>query len=230
MNPRIHVPSGTQPVHSFDLWGVIVVQSVLGPRVLDAYQRLREGNEDPESIAEKVRNYQGVLAGDKTALQNKKANVDAVEDPLWAAYRRDEIDVDFDGAIYEDALATMDDIVQAREGLCITTTGNSPWVRQALASLNPLVGERLGKTYSGNKAQPEVFESTFADLASQGQQMISHTEDQMKGLAGLLNCSIREGVNIVYVERTNLTTEEEVRQAGVDVYTRDLRDVQYTQR
>ena len=83
---HIYVPSGIKPVHSFDLWGTLVIQDVLGPRVLEAYHQLKAGQETPEMIAQNMANYEGVLRGDKKALENKKAYVDTIEDPLWDAY------------------------------------------------------------------------------------------------------------------------------------------------
>lgn len=226
---RIFLPSGIKPVHSFDLWGVLVVQSVLGPRVLESYQELMDGQESPETIADRVRNYQGVLDGEAWALAQKKANVDTVEDALWPAYLRGEINVDFDGAIYQDALDVLDDIDRVMEGFSILTTGNSPWVRQALSSLNPAVGRALRRVYSGDKSKPEAYERAAEDIRHNGGRMVSHTEDQLKGLGGILQSDLRHSVKLVYVERTNLATPEQVREAGVPTHTRDLTEVPYAQ-
>ena len=160
----IFVPSGIKPVHSFDLWGTLVIQDVLGPRVLKVYQQLMNGQDTLERVAQNMANYEGVLRGDKKALENKKAHVDAVENPLWNAYLRGEVDVNFEGVMYQDALTAMDEIAESGEGLCILTTGNSPWVKKAIASVNPKVGEVLGKVYSGNKANPKAYEAIDDDL------------------------------------------------------------------
>jgi hypothetical protein len=225
----IIVPSGIQPVHSFDLWGTIVIQDVLGPRVLEAYKELMEEEGMPEEeIAQNIANYQGILNGDPKALENKKAFVDTVEDPLWEAYTDGRADVNFDGAIYGDALASMGDISRDGESLCVLTTGNSPWVPKALASLDPDVGRTLRKVYSGDKTRAVTFEDTAADLNREGGQMVSHSEDQLKGLAGLLASPLQTCVNSIYVERTNLATAEEVLAQGVTAYVKDLGEVNYT--
>ncbi|MBI4453783.1 HAD family hydrolase [Candidatus Woesearchaeota archaeon] len=225
---HIFVSSGITPVHSFDLWGTLVIQDVLGPRVLEAYNQLMNGKESPEIIAQNIANYDGVLKGDKKALENKKVHVDTIEDPLWTAYLRGEIDVNFDGALYQDALTVMDDIAKAGEGLCILTTGNSPWVHKAVASLNPIVGDVLGKVYSGNKAKPEAYEVAANDLSRNMTQMVSHTEDQMKGLAGILQSELRHQVVLVYVERANLAVADDVLAQGIDHYVTDLTRLLYT--
>ncbi|MBS3122848.1 HAD family hydrolase [Candidatus Woesearchaeota archaeon] len=225
---HIFVPSGITPVHSFDLWGTLVIQDVLGPRVLEAYNQLMNGKESPETIAKNIANYDGVLRGDKKALENKKVHVDTIEDPLWNAYLRGEIDVNFDGALYQDALNIMDDIAKAGEGLCILTTGNSPWVHKAVASVNPLVGGVLGKVYSGNKALPQAYEAAAEELKRSHAQMVSHTEDQMKGLAGILQSELRNQVVLVYVERIGLATPDDVLSKGIDYYVTDLTKLSYT--
>ncbi|MBI2548752.1 hypothetical protein HYW21_05370 [Candidatus Woesearchaeota archaeon] len=225
---HIFVPNGIKPVHSFDLWGTLAIQEVLGPRVLEAYKQLMTGQDTPERVAQNMINYDGVLRGDKKALENKKAYVDTVEDPLWNTYLRGEVDVNFDGALYQDALTAMDQIAEAGEGLCILTTGTSPWVKKAVASVNPRVGEVLGKVYSGNKASPGVYEAAAEDLKRMQSQMVSHTEDQLKGLAGILQSELRNQVGLVYVERVGLATADEVLSQGIDHYVTDLAEVPYT--
>ncbi|MDP2749484.1 MAG: hypothetical protein Q8O89_01470 [Nanoarchaeota archaeon] len=225
---RIIVPSGVKPVHSFDLWGVLVIQDVLGPRVISAYQTLMQGHESSEKIQENMRGYNGVLKGEKTALARKKEFVDSVEDPLWDAYMKGIIDVNFDGAIYDDAISVMKEITEAGEGLCILTTGNSPWVKKAIATIDSLVGKNLIKVYSGNKALPEAYELAAQDLLAQKSRMVSHTEDQLKGLAGILQSELKKTVKLVYVERANLATPDEIAAAGIDLYVSDLRCVDYT--
>ena len=225
---HIYVPSGIKPVHSFDLWGTLVIQDVLGPRVLEAYQQLMAGQETPEMIAQNMANYDCVLRGDKKAIENKKAYVDTIEDPLWDAYLQGEADVNFDGALYQDALTVMDQIAKAGEGLCILTTGNSPWVKKAVASVNPKVGDVLGKIYSGNKAKPEAYEAAANDLRRMQAQMVSHTEDQLNGLVGILQSELRNRVELVYVERAGLATADEVLSTGIGRYVTDLAEVPYT--
>ncbi len=213
-------------VHSFDLWGVLVQQDVLGPRVLDAYRSLLDGREAVETIEQHCAGYQGVLEGRPEALARKKEHVDTVEDPLWDAYLKGHCTVDFTGAFYADALDVLGDITRSRERFSILTTGNSPWVRKAVSSLNPEAGENLVDVFSGNKTQAEAYESTARALAGRGLRMVSHTEDQLKGLAGILASPLRSRLMLVYVERAGLATEEEVRVQGIR-YVTDLRDVHY---
>ena len=121
----------------------------------------------------------------------------------------------------------MDKIAEAGEGLCILTTGNSPGIKKAVASVNPRVGEVLGKIYSGNKAKAEAYEAAANDLRRMQAQMVSHTEDQLKGLAGILQSELRNQVELVYVERAGLATAAEVLSTGIDRYVTDLAEVSY---
>jgi FMN phosphatase YigB (HAD superfamily) len=225
----IIVPSGIEAVHSFDLWGTLVIQNILGPRVLEAYKALMQGQEDPDIVRRNIAHYNDVLQGDSVALENKKVYVDAVEDPLWLAYTTRQIDVDFTGTFYQDAIDVMADIVGVGEELCILTTSNSPWVQQAVTSLHPDVGRRIRNVYSGNKTLSQTYEATAADIATNHGQMVSHTEDQLKGLTGILQSDLRNCVKLVYVERADHVTQEHVSAKGIDHYVRDLKNVTYAQ-
>jgi phosphoglycolate phosphatase-like HAD superfamily hydrolase len=227
---QILIPSGIEPVHSFDLWGTLVIQEVLGPRVLDAFQELMTGKDTPEIIAQKIVSYQGVLKGDKEALRHKKKHVDAVEDPLWPAYLRGEVDVDFKGTLYQDTLDVMGQIAEAGEGLCILTTGKSPWVKKALMSIDSRIGRTLSDVYSGDKSSPEVYEATAEDLKRKQAQMVSHTEDQMKGFEGILQSELKKQVELIYIERADLATADEVLSQGIDHHVTDLTKMSYIRR
>ncbi len=269
MTLDIVVKSGVTPVHGFDLWGTLVDQIVFGPRVIEAYHALASANvesrtgksvgtvagtsagtdEEMAQIATNIQNYQGVLDGKDWATgARKKEFVDAVEEPLWQAYARGEASVNFEGALYTDALSVMSDIVASKEGLCIITTGNSFWIKKALKDASPAVGEAMGEVYFGNKSTPAPFDTAMEDLVRQGRQLVSHTEDQIKGFAGLFDSkramyvtgdehlihrlipSCMFQIATVYVERGNpaLATEEQVKSAGISMYVTDLRNVPYT--
>ena len=222
---NVIVRSGIKFVHSFDLWGTMVIQEVMGPRVLDAYAALM-AEADQDKVQQNIANYQAILRGDKAALANKKQFVDAVEDPLWKAFLKGEIDVPFNGAFYEDAIAVASDIVDAGEDICILTTGDSPWVPRALASISDKLGNKT--VYSGDKSKPQAYEAAAMHLAGKGACMLSHTEDQLKGLAGILASDLKKSIKLVYVERANLATPDQVQATGIDYFVRDLREVPYT--
>ena len=244
----IYVPSGIQPVHGFDLWGTLVIQPELGPRVIEAYRAVAEDNGVPEeTIEERIGNYKGVLDGEEWATGSKKAKfVVDLEEPVWQAYVNSRVDVDFEGVLYDDCLSVMQDIAQAGEGLCIITTANAVWVQKVLKSVNPEIGEKLGNIYFGNKTTPVPFNYAMADLEQKGERLVSHTEDQLKGFSGLFNsnramyatddehlvhrriASTMFQVATVYVERDDLATPEQVASKGITTFVRDLRDVPYT--
>ncbi len=228
---HIIVPRGIVPVHSFDLWGTLVIQKELGPKVTSAYRQLMDGKVDAETIEFNAGRYDRLIEGDKSdeIMDNKKSIVDSVEDPLWPVYMKGQIDVDFNGALYSDCLDVMSDIVASGEKYCILTTGASPWVQDALTSVDERVGRAMVKLYSGDKSKPGAYEIAAADLESQGAEMVSHTEDQIKGLKGLIDGQLKQGVHIVYVERLALETRESALDAGVDTFVKDLTDVPYTE-
>lgn len=237
MTIDIVVKSGVKPVHGFDLWGTLVDQVVFGPRVIEAYSALASAgagtDEEKAQIAANIENYQGVLDGKDWATgARKKEFVDGVEEPLWQAYARGEASVNFQGALYADALEVMKDIVFSGEGVCIITTGDSFWIKKALKDASLIVGETMGEVYFGNKSKPEPFEAAALDILAKGGQLVSHTEDQLKGFAGLLASNLKDKLCMVYVERADiaapLATPEQVKTAGIDFYVRDLRQVLYT--
>ena len=239
---NIIVIGNKQLIHGFDLWGTLVDQVVFGPRVIEAYQALmdrRAGNiegvvsmgtdEEKARIAQNIENYQGVLDGKDWATgARKKEFVDNVEEILWQSYARGEAEVDFTGALYDDTLGAMDNIASAGQGLCIITTGNSFWIKKALSDDAPDIAKVMGEVYFGNKTLAKTFEAAAQDLEHKGGQLVTHTEDQLKGFSGLLKSELVKRMNTVYVERANLATPEEVRAAGITAYTTDLRKVPYT--
>jgi hypothetical protein len=217
----------TKRIHSFDLWGTLVVQPALGPRVIQAHREVAAGKVNPATIEETVANYQAVLDGEARATgANKKAFVDALEEPVWAAYRDGKVNINFEGALYEDALTAIDRIVTAGQGYCVLTTGNSFWIRKALTDIDAGIGKELGEVYFGSKATPEPFERAETDIRAKGGQLVTHTEDQLKGFKGLLTSSI-DDVTLIYVERTNLATREQVTAAGIHQYVTNLKNATY---
>ena len=232
---NIIITEGTQLIHGFDLWGTLVDQFVFGPRVIEAYQTLMDGrvttDELKVKVAQHIKNYQGVLDGEDWATgERKKEFVDNVEEPLWQAYSRGKAEVDFSGALYDDTLGAMDNIVTAGQGLCIITTGDSFWIKKALMDMAPDIGKVMGEVYFGNKTQAETFEAAAQDLMTKGGQLVTHTEDQLKGFAGLLKSDLVKRINTVYVERADLATPDQVHAAGITIYTTDLRRIPYTGR
>lgn len=231
----IYVPSGITPVHGFDLWGTLVKQSALGPRVTEAYQTLmKQQHVSDEVAAQHVENYNALLRGEAWATgERKKSIVDAVEEPLWKAYAKGHAHVDFKGTFYDDAIKSVVDILSAGEGFCIITTGNSFWVTQALKDVEQSLGDaslqdRIGKVYFGSKATPKPFEDAANDIANKNGMLVSHTEDQLAGFKGLLESKLKGNVATIYVERAALATPETVKVAGVDRYVTDLGQIAYT--
>ena len=229
MSRVIHLSSELKPVHSFDLWGTLVNQEILGFRVLQAYRQLMNLHSLDQVVIEKnVCHYESILTQNGDFLsQNKKQIVNIIENPVWSAYRRGEIDISFDNAFYEDALAVLTDIVEAEEGICILTTGESPWVQRALRAQIPFFEHIDVPVYFGDKTKPETYDAAALGLSKRNLRMVSHTEDTMTGFVGLLNSRLNRTVMKTYVDRVGHTPET-LLCLGID-YVTDLRDVSYIQ-
>lgn len=228
---NIIVPSGIAPVHGLDLWEVIVIQSAFGKPVSDAFRALASDQPMPaEKVEEIVRNYQGVLDKQDWALANKAANVVALEDPLWSAIYRDgqqQYRPSFDGILYQDALAVMDDIVRSGERFSVLTSGASPWVADGIAHSRPDLARALSGVYAGDKKKPETFQRIAREVSQTGGQLVSHTEDDLKVLCAARDSGVYQPAGLVYVERENIQTPAAVEAQGMR-FTRNLRDVPYT--
>ena len=219
----ILVPTGYMVVHSFDLWGPVVNQDIIGKLMLDAYESLSmEKGIDIREIRENVANYIALMKGEPWAVGERKAAIiDAVDDPVLAA----KTDIPYADGFYDDALATMRTIFEAKEGVVIFSSKPADWLK---ANLPEDIAARLGEIYAGTKAKPEAFRKVYGSEKEKGRLVVSHTADELPELIAALQSKLFNPDNIVYVNRNNSNSEDVVNRAGIGSYVGHLTSVNYT--
>src|SRR4030042_3504326 len=95
----ILVRSGIHPVHSFDLYGVLLDADNLGEQKIAQYEELAKTQRiDPAVSALVVAEYRALLRGDPNLTGTRKENV---VDALSAPIEKAGIELDYKGALLE---------------------------------------------------------------------------------------------------------------------------------
>jgi hypothetical protein len=220
---NIVIPKGYIVVHSFDLWGPIVNQEIIGKMMLDAYESLSmEKGIDSDEMRVNIANYIALMKGEPWAVGERKATIiDAVDDPVLAA----KIDIPYADGFYDDALATMRTIFEAKEGVVIFSSKPADWLK---ANLPEDIAGRLGEIHAGTKAKPEAFRKVYESEKDNGRLVVSHTADELPELIAALESKLFDPDNIVYVNRNNSNSEDTVNRAGIEKYVGYLTSINYT--
>ncbi len=215
----IIVRSGIQPVHSFDLYGVLLDADNLGAQKIARYEELAKAQGiDPAVIAAVVAAYRALLTGNPDLTGRRKANiVDALTTPIEKA----GIDLDSKGALLEDAVYAARQILDAKERLIIFSSRESPWLK---TSLPGDIAERIGDIYGDDKSEPAAFERLMAKEAAKSGRVVSHTADELPELLAARG----QVPNLIYVNRNNSNVREVVLRQGIQIYVESLREVPYT--
>jgi hypothetical protein len=215
----ILVRSGFYPVHSFDLYGVLVDADNLGEQKIAQYEELAKiQGIDPAVSAAVVAEYRALLKGDPNFTGRKKERVvNALSGPVEEAGMK----LDYKGALLEDGLCAARQILDAHERLIVFSSREAPWLR---ASLPEDIAGRLGSVYRDNKSEPAAFERLVATEAAMSGRVVSHTADELPELL-----AARGHIpNLIYVNRNNSNPKEFVLSQGIRMYVENLRDVPYT--
>jgi len=222
---KIIVPSGMTPVHSFDIWGVLIDANVLGGRKVDAYQRLaQEIGIEPEVIAQNVNDYNALLRGEAWATGERKgAIIDGVEKPLIDAHGK--VAIDYTGVFYDDSLTTMRSILDAGEGVIVFSSKPAPWLKQ---NISPDLAERIGEIYAGAKNKPEAFRTVVEQERAINRYPVSHTADELPELKAALQSGLFSPSGLIYINRNDSNSEQTVNDAGIKIYVPTLADIRYT--
>ena len=222
---KIIVPNGMTPVHSFDVWGVLIDANVLGARKVDAYKKLaQETGVDQEVVAQNVSDYNALLRGEPwTTGERKGPIIDGVEKPLIQAYG--DIPIDYTGVFYDDALSTIRTILDAGEGVIVFSSKPAPWLKP---NLTPDLAERIGEVYGDAKNKPEAFQRVVANENAKMRYPVSHTADELPELVAALKSGRFSQSGLVYVNRNDSNTEAKVNEAGIKVYAPTLSAINYT--
>ena len=220
---KIMIPSGFRPVHSFDLWGVVVDKYALGERKIAIYEKLAKREKVPEEeIKRVVRSYRALLENASWATGKRKAEIiQAIGSPALA----DEIQRYYASAFAQDALYVMREILEAGEGLMIFTSEPAEGLVDQLAAS---LGERIGEVRYGDKTDPASFRAVYEEERRLGNIVVTHTADELPELIAARESGLFQPGGLIYVNRDDSNSEEKVRSRGIDCYVDDLRDVKYT--
>jgi hypothetical protein len=215
----ILVRSGIHPVHSFDLYGVLVDAEKLGKQKIARYEELAKiQGIDPAVQAAVVAEYRALLKGDPNFTGRKKGKVvDALSGPV----ERGGMDLDYKGALLEDGIYAARQILEANERLIVFSSREAPWLK---ASLPGEIAERIGTIYKDNKSEPAAFERLVAKEAAMSGRVVSHTADELPELLAARGYI----PNLIYVNRNNSNPKEFVLSQGIQMYVENLREVPYT--
>lgn len=217
------ISSGLKPVHSFDLWGVLVDQKLLGQRKIDLYKSNARKNRVPEhEIMRIVQDYRDLLDGKPWATGSRRSDIiDALEGQEWVM----EVQTQFKSAFMPDALTVMDEILKAGAGVLIFTSKPAPGLREQLAST---LGREIGEVRWGNKGDPAVFKTVYDLEMKLGNRIVSHTADELPELVAASKSGLFPSKGLIYINRNQSNSEEDVKKAGIAWYVNDLREVKYT--
>ncbi len=222
-NENIIISSRFRPVHSFDLWGVVVDQHTLGQQKIGIYEEIARKEKVPEhEITRVTQNYRALLDGKPWATGPRKAEIiDAVSAPALS----NEHQIYYDSCFIQDALEVIKEILEAGEGAIIFTSEPAPGLREQLV---PKIGERIGVVRHGNKIDPGSFRAVY-DLERQlGNIVITHTADELPELIAARKSGLFHENALVYVNRNNSNSKDRVTEEGIHCYVNDLREVEYT--
>ncbi len=222
-NGHIVVSSTFRPVHSFDLWGVLVDQHLLGRRKIDIYKEIAREKKIPEDqISRVVEDYRALLDGKSWATGKRKAQIiKAISGPAL----RNKIQPYYASCLFQDALDVMKEVIEGGEGVVIFTSEPAPGLREQLA---PKIGERIGEIRYGNKADPASFRAVYELESRLGNRIVTHTADELPELVAARKSGLFQPGGLIYINRNDIDSEDEVKTKGIDCYVNDLREVRYT--
>jgi hypothetical protein len=215
----ILIRSGMHPVHSFDLFGVLLDATKLGEQKIACYQELAETQGvDPAVSALVIAEYRAYLRGDPDFTGRKKDNiVEAVSAPIGKA----GIELDYKGVLLEDGIDAARQILDANERLIIFSSRDASWLK---TSLPEDIGGRMGAIYADDKTRSVAFKRLIAKEAAMSGRVVTHTADELPELLA----ARRYVPNLIYVNRNNSNARELVLRQGIQMYVENLREVPYT--
>lgn len=222
-NKKIVDSPALKPVHSFDLWGVLLDQQVLGEKKIGLYREMAGREKVPtDEIERVVRDYRDLLAGKSRATGSRRRDIIGA---LGGAKLDEQIQHDYALVFMQDALEVIRQILEKGEGVLIFTSKPAPGLREQLAAR---LGRNIGEVRWGNKGDPATFKSLYDLEKKLGNQLVSHTADELPELLAAKKSRLFPIEGLIYVNRNESNSEDAVRKAGIERYVNDLRDVEYT--
>ena len=218
----IMIKSGLTPVHSFDLWGVIIDSIAVSNRQISLYRQLAKDKDmDPEKAAKVIDDYEGLREGKDWATGDRKSDIiDALENPLTEA----KIEFYSSDMFLADGLFVLEQILDSDESALIFTSKPAEWLTKYLPES---ISTRLGKIYVASKNDPAVFVKIYEEELKSGRQVVTHTADEMPELVVAKKSGMFQSGALTYVARNAGKTKEDVLAEGIDRFVTDLREVGY---
>ena len=212
-----------RPVHSFDLWGVVAHQHILGQRKIELYEKFsRKDNVAEEIIQRTIKDYIDMLDGQSWATGTRKSDIiDAIDAPTFAA----GIYPDYTSAFIDDALKVMTDIFTAEEDVMIYTSKPASGLAQQLGGV---LGKKIADVCFSHKHHPDAFKAVYQQQLGRGRRMVSHTADELPELIAAKKSGLFHPKGLIYINRNHSNSSEQVKKEGITRYVDDLRTVEYT--
>jgi len=214
--------STLQTLHSFDLWGVIVDQNILGQKKIERYRALSTQQQVPkETIERVVREYRDLLDGAAYAVGSRKSEIiDAIDAPAFA----NNLLPDYTTAFFSDAIIVMREIIEAGEKVMVFTSKPAEGLETQLSSC---LGHRVDNIRFADKNDSVAFLDLFTLQQRFGMRWISHTADELPELIAAKNSNLFHPSALIYVNRNGSNSVNDVQNKGICRYTNDLRDIEY---
>ncbi len=212
-----------KPMHSFDLWGVIVDKHVLGKWKIQTYEELAQKEKIPkDTVRRVVREYRNLLDGEPWATGPRKSEIiDAIDGPALAHGIRPH----YASAFMKDALCAMRKILDAGQKLMIFTSKPAPELGEQLAASH---GEKMVEIRWGDKSNPHSFKEVCQKETRLGNRVVTHTADELPELMAARKSGLFHENGLIYVNRNNCNSKDRVTEEGIHCYVDDLRDVKYS--
>ncbi len=195
------------PVHSFDVWGVIIDADIVGQQTMDLFEELAKGKLPKEDIEKRISDYKALLKAETWAQKEKGRIIDGVDGYITLQGAK----VDPRKGLYPDTLETFAGILNA--GQQIIVLGTKPFDTNYLPKE---ISERMLGVYAGPKNVPETFRNVASSIGGTHNlrdlggihNLVSHSEDSLIELRTAAETGLMPRQNLIYVARNNASMQD----------------------
>ncbi len=225
-NPSyIFVPSGFQPVHSFDLYGPIVDALALAEQRIKHFEQIAalEGV-SPEDASRIVSDFKALARGEPWATGERKISIfQALEQHIA---KHPHLQPDYKAALQPDGLCVLNEILIYGEGVSVFTSAHPDWLIKVLPED---IGAKIN-IYADRKTKPEAFQKVYDAEMAKGRRVVTHTADELPELEAAVQSGLFSGNKgrLIFVNRNDSINESLARSRGIDFYVDNLKKVSYT--
>jgi len=225
-NGFIFVPSGIQAVHCFDLYGTIIDSVKVSQRDVDFFNTIYQKHGLSSSEAElRGKEYMDLARNEPYATGPRKGEIIG---KIESILNKEAYEIRFKNMFLEDALYSMNKILDAGEGVIVFSSGEAPYLK---VDLPEEISDRMGEVHGDPRKSKDP--KAFTDLCKKEEQkngrVISHTADQWPELSMALESGLFDENALIYVNRDNMVTSKEVLEKGIGQYVSDLKQVGYVE-